>query len=146
MTEAVLYDCKDGLARITLNRPAARNALNSAMCEALVAATRRAREDGARCVLVSGEPRLLQAGLNAGLWTIGLASCGSLCGLAPEQWQALTDQQREYKRGKATVALRGPARDLLLAVVRRGTAAELGLEMFGDDALWKYYEDRVAAE
>ncbi len=34
------------------------------------------RLDG--CVLVSGEPRLLQAGLNAGLWTIGLASCGSL--------------------------------------------------------------------
>jgi enoyl-CoA hydratase len=52
MTEAVLYEFNEGLARITLNRPAARNALNSAMCEALVAATRRAREDGARCVLV----------------------------------------------------------------------------------------------
>ncbi|KQM55664.1 phosphatase [Pseudomonas sp. Leaf15] len=59
------------------------------------------------CVLVSGEPRLLQSGLNAGLWTIGLASCGSLCGLSPEQWQALTEQQREHKRGKATVALYG---------------------------------------
>lgn len=59
------------------------------------------------CVLVSGEPRMLQAGLNAGLWTIGLASCGSLCGLAPEQWQALTSQQREHKRAKATVALYG---------------------------------------
>ncbi|WP_339530468.1 HAD family phosphatase [Pseudomonas mucidolens] len=59
------------------------------------------------CVLVSGEPRLLQSGLNAGLWTIGLASCGSLCGLSPNQWQALSEQQREYKRGKATVALYG---------------------------------------
>ena len=59
------------------------------------------------CVLVSGEPRLLQSGLNAGLWTIGLASCGSLCGIAPEQWQALSEQEREYKRGKATVALYG---------------------------------------
>ena len=57
------------------------------------------------CVLVSGEPRLLQAGLNAGLWTIGLASCGSLCGLAPNEWQALSPQQRELKRGKATVQL-----------------------------------------
>jgi beta-phosphoglucomutase-like phosphatase (HAD superfamily) len=57
------------------------------------------------CVLVSGEPRLLQAGLNAGLWTIGLASCGSLCGLAPTEWQALTQQEREFKRGKATVQL-----------------------------------------
>lgn len=59
------------------------------------------------CVLVSGEPRLLQSGLNAGLWTIGLASCGSLCGLAPDEWQALTAQQREIKRGKATVQLFG---------------------------------------
>ena len=57
------------------------------------------------CVLVSGEPRLLQSGLNAGLWTIGLASCGSLCGLSPRQWQALTEQQREHKRVKATLAL-----------------------------------------
>jgi beta-phosphoglucomutase-like phosphatase (HAD superfamily) len=63
------------------------------------------RLDG--CVLVSGEPRLLQAGLNAGLWTIGLASCGSLCGLAPEQWQALTPQERDIKRGKATMQLFG---------------------------------------
>ena len=63
------------------------------------------RLDG--CVLVSGEPRLLQSGLNAGLWTIGLASCGSLCGLSPTQWQALDEQAREHKRAKATVALYG---------------------------------------
>jgi beta-phosphoglucomutase-like phosphatase (HAD superfamily) len=57
------------------------------------------------CVLVSGEPSLLQSGLNAGLWTVGLASCGSLCGLAPAQWQALTDAEREYRRGQATLQL-----------------------------------------
>jgi enoyl-CoA hydratase len=62
MSEPVLYDCKDGLARITLNRPDARNALNSAMCEALVAATRRAREDGARCVLVQAMGSVFCAG------------------------------------------------------------------------------------
>jgi enoyl-CoA hydratase len=62
MTEPVLYDCKDGPARITLNRPDARNALNSAMCEALVAATRRAREDGARCVLVQAVGPVFCAG------------------------------------------------------------------------------------
>ena len=61
------------------------------------------RLDG--CVLVSGEPRLLQSGLNAGLWTIGLASCGSLCGLSPAQWQALSAQERDIKRSKATVQL-----------------------------------------
>ncbi|HEF4758127.1 TPA: HAD family phosphatase [Pseudomonas putida] len=59
------------------------------------------------CVLVSGEPRLLQSGLNAGLWTIGLASCGSLCGLSPTQWQALSPQERDIKRGKATMQLFG---------------------------------------
>ncbi|RON68719.1 HAD family phosphatase [Pseudomonas fluorescens] len=59
------------------------------------------------CVLVSGEPHLLQSGLNAGLWTIGLASCGSLCGLAPGEWQALSQKEREQLRGKATVQLFG---------------------------------------
>jgi enoyl-CoA hydratase len=62
MTEAVVYHCKDGLARITLNRPEARNALDSAMCEVLVAATRRAREDGARCVLVQAIGSVFCAG------------------------------------------------------------------------------------
>lgn len=61
------------------------------------------RLDG--CVLVSGEPRLLQSGLNAGLWTIGLASCGSLCGLAPNEWHALSQKEREHLRGKATLHL-----------------------------------------
>ncbi|MBP5954078.1 HAD family phosphatase [Pseudomonas anatoliensis] len=59
------------------------------------------------CVLVSGEPRLLQSGLNAGLWTIGLASCGSLCGLAPGEWQDLSQNEREQLRGKATMQLFG---------------------------------------
>ncbi|SQF97851.1 phosphonoacetaldehyde phosphonohydrolase-related protein [Paucimonas lemoignei] len=57
------------------------------------------------CVLVSGEPRLLQSGLNAGLWTVGLASCGSLCGFSATQWEALTDAEREYRRGQATLQL-----------------------------------------
>lgn len=57
------------------------------------------------CVLVSGDPRLLEAGLNAGLWTVGLAACGSLCGVSAKQWQALSAPERELKRGKATVRL-----------------------------------------
>lgn len=62
MTDAVLYDFTDGLARITLNRPDSRNALNIAMCEELVAAARRTREDGARCVMVRGEGTVFCAG------------------------------------------------------------------------------------
>jgi len=42
----------------------------------------------------------------------------------------------DHEHGKATTALRGPARDLLLATVRRCTAAELGLEILGDPAVW----------
>ena len=57
------------------------------------------------CVLVSGDPRLLMAGLNAGLWTVGLASCGPLCGMAPAQWEAMSDLQRERLRGRATLEL-----------------------------------------
>lgn len=57
------------------------------------------------CVLISGDPRLLQSGLNAGLWTVGLASCGPLCGLSPAQWQALDDTGRERLRANATLKL-----------------------------------------
>ncbi|BBY58921.1 maleylpyruvate isomerase family mycothiol-dependent enzyme [Mycolicibacterium sarraceniae] len=42
----------------------------------------------------------------------------------------------DHEHGKATAALRGPARSLLLAVVRRRTAAEEGLEVFGDPGVW----------
>lgn len=59
--------------------------------------------DGA--VLVSGDPQLLQAGLNAGLWTIGLAICGSLCGQSLADWQRLDDLQRERLRTDATLSL-----------------------------------------
>lgn len=57
------------------------------------------------CVLVSGEPRLLQAGLNAGLWTVGLAACGPLCGQAPADWQALGTLPRDQLRAQATLQL-----------------------------------------
>lgn len=42
----------------------------------------------------------------------------------------------DHAHTKAGTALRGPARDLLLAVVRRGEPADLGLEMFGDPEVW----------
>lgn len=57
------------------------------------------------CVLISSEPRLLQAGLNAGLWTVGLAACGQLCGKALSDWQALEATEREQLRAQATLAL-----------------------------------------
>ena len=41
-----------------------------------------------------------------------------------------------HEHGKGDVALRGSARDLLLAVVRRQSAADGGVEVFGDAAIW----------
>ncbi|MDF3933179.1 HAD family phosphatase [Pseudomonas citronellolis] len=57
------------------------------------------------CVLVSSQPRLLQAGLNAGLWTIGLAASGPLCGLSARDWQALEGNRRDLLRSQATLGL-----------------------------------------
>ena len=42
----------------------------------------------------------------------------------------------DHEHGKSSVALRGPARSLLLAIVRRRTAAQEGLEVFGDSGVW----------
>ncbi|WP_374439733.1 HAD family phosphatase [Pseudomonas panipatensis] len=59
----------------------------------------------AGCVLVSGQPRLLQAGLSAGLWTIGLAASSPLCGLSTAERDALPPLQRDKRRAQATLGL-----------------------------------------
>ena len=41
------------------------------------------------------------------------------------------------------MALRGPAKDLLLAIVRRRTAAEVGVEVFGDASVWDQWLERT---
>jgi len=56
-------------------------------------------------VLVSGDPLLLAAGLNAGLWTVGLASCVAFGELSTTQWRALPPQEQDSKRSKATMQL-----------------------------------------
>ena len=54
-TDDLLFDLSDGVARITLNRPAQRNAFSGAMGEALGAAYRRCDEDDAvRAVVLTG--------------------------------------------------------------------------------------------
>lgn len=57
------------------------------------------------CLLVSGNPLLLQSALAAGLWTVGLASRGARSGLSDAEWLALTPHSRDLKRGKATMEL-----------------------------------------
>jgi enoyl-CoA hydratase len=63
MNDAVLYAMsEDGVATLTLNRPAARNAVNVALCEALLAGARRAEAEQARLVLVRAAGPVFSAG------------------------------------------------------------------------------------
>ena len=55
MGEELLYEVKDGVARVTLNRPDQRNALNAELLSSLVEAMRSARDDDAvRAVVLTG--------------------------------------------------------------------------------------------
>jgi uncharacterized protein (TIGR03083 family) len=49
-----------------------------------------------------------------------------------------------HDHGKGGVALRGPAKDLLLAITRRRPAADTGVEIHGDPAIWQTWLDRTA--
>ncbi|WP_376097314.1 enoyl-CoA hydratase/isomerase family protein [Roseomonas sp. CCTCC AB2023176] len=62
MTDPVRYAAEDGVATVTLARPQARNALNMAMCLALLDATRRAVAEGARVVVLRAEGPVFCAG------------------------------------------------------------------------------------
>ncbi len=61
------------------------------------------RLDG--CVLVSAQPRQLQAGLNAGLWTIGLAASGPSCGSRQPTGTLSDYTERDRLRADATLEL-----------------------------------------
>ncbi|WP_067491663.1 enoyl-CoA hydratase/isomerase family protein [Actinomadura hibisca] len=55
MDETILYEVADRVARITLNRPQARNSLNDQMIDELLAALARAGEDdGVRVIVLTG--------------------------------------------------------------------------------------------
>jgi len=63
MTEAVLWEmAAEGVVTLTLNRPEARNALNTAMAEALLAGARRAVAEAAKLVLVRANGPVFCAG------------------------------------------------------------------------------------
>jgi uncharacterized protein (TIGR03083 family) len=68
-------------------------------------------------------------------------------GLGPTgEWTITNDEEGlswTHDHGKGDVALRGPARDLLLAIVRRRPVTELGIEVFGDSAVWDAWLERT---
>jgi 2-(1,2-epoxy-1,2-dihydrophenyl)acetyl-CoA isomerase len=61
--ENLLYEVKDGVATLTLNRPAAYNALNAGLARELFHATLEADEDPAvRCIVITGAGKAFCAG------------------------------------------------------------------------------------
>ena len=63
MNDSVLVEASNGIATVTLNRPAALNALNSDMVDGLVAAMVKVEADDAvRCVLLQGAGDHFMAG------------------------------------------------------------------------------------
>lgn len=62
------------------------------------------------------------------------------------EWTIAVDDDRitwSHGHGKATVALRGGATELLLAMLRRVPLAGTGIELFGDDAVWRTWLART---
>jgi phosphonoacetaldehyde hydrolase len=89
------------------------------------------------CVKIDDTIPGVEEGLNAGMWTIGLAVSGNEVGLTLEQWQALPEAERRSKRERAharmwqcgahyvvdTIAEIMPCIDDIQARIRRGEAA-----------------------
>ncbi len=65
------------------------------MCLANLLALRA--PDVRSCVVVDDSPSGLEAGLAAGMWSVGIAATGNEVGLSLEQWQALSEPERELR-------------------------------------------------
>jgi phosphonoacetaldehyde hydrolase len=58
------------------------------------------------CVKVDDTIPGIEEGLNAGMWTVGLAVSGNEVGLPLEQWQALPEREKVVKRSRAYARMR----------------------------------------
>ncbi len=81
-------------------------------------------EDGNTLHLHATDPGLG----DTGEWTVGV-DAGAIT------WS--------HEHGKGSAALRGGATELLLAMVRRVSLADTGIQLFGDDSVWQNWLDRT---
>src|SRR5262245_25858490 len=97
----VLYEVKDAVARLTLNRPDKRNPLSPSVIGALLGCIERARLDPAvRVVVITGAGKVFSAG--GDLSAMGKAGAGGGAGIAgtlPDLFVAMT------RLGKPVVAM-----------------------------------------
>lgn len=125
MTDApLLVAAEDGIARLTLNRPKAGNAIDQAMADALVEAAVRVSNDAAiRVVLLTGTGRLFCAGGDIGTFTTpGSDTASVLTKLAGTLHQALT-------------LLAGMEKPFVVLVNGPAAGAGLSLSLAGDITL-----------
>lgn len=62
------------------------------------------------------------------------------------EWTVRRDERGvtwSHRHGKGAVALRGGATELLLAMVRRLSVADTGIELLGDAGVWQKWLDRT---
>src|SRR3954468_13370909 len=108
------YVLAGGVATVALNRPEVRNALNLEMCDALVAATERAKADDARLVFVRGR---------------GPAFCG---GADLNERKGKSEQWVRERRLKAFAAYEAlEALPMPCVALVHGTAIGSGVEIAG---------------
>lgn len=58
------------------------------------------------CVKIDDTVPGVEEGLNAGMWTIGLAVSGNEVGLPRKEWQALPDAEQQARRRRASERMR----------------------------------------
>ena len=123
----VLYEAKDGIARITLNRPQRRNALNRRAYDEVESAFRYATLDAdARCVVVTGADPAFCSGEDVKEMMTGEVS------------DAPRPERTEYKATPAAMAVIDCEKPVIAAV--NGSAVGWGMEL----AL--YADIRIASE
>ncbi len=100
----------------------------------------------ARCVKIDDTVPGIAEGLNAGMWTIGLAISGNEVGLPLDKWEALAPSEKAARRTRAyrrmassgahfvvdTIADVMPCIDEIEARIRRGQAPSARLERSSD--------------
>jgi enoyl-CoA hydratase/carnithine racemase len=121
-----------GVTRVQLNRPEARNALSTALRQALAQAFTALDEDGkTRCILLTGGDRFFAAGADlkefATLDPVGVHRLQ-----APRYWKAIADCSKPIVAAVAGVALGGGCELALHAdVIIAGRGASFGLPEVG---------------
>src|SRR5439155_3623319 len=99
--DEVLYEARDGVARITLNRPEKRNPLSPSMIGALIAALQQAKDDPAvHVALLTGAGKVFSAGGDlAAMGKSGAAGGQGIAGTLPDLFMLMA------RLGKPVVAM-----------------------------------------